>query len=361
MKQQFYLLYIFELFFMNQNTTLICLTPVKNESWILHRFLKSASLWADHIIIADQNSTDNSREITLQYPKVILIENNAKEYNELERQQLLINKSREIQGKRVIIALDTDEMLTSNFLTSPEWQTIINSPEGTIFQFQWVNILPDMQNYWLVEGKQLGYVDDGFVHQGIKIHSPRIPTSPNSSIIKLTEIKVLHYQYTDWLRMESKHRWYQCWERINNPSKSAIDLYRQYHHMYSIQKEDIFAIKSEWIQGYKDNGIDVTSTKIDAIYWWDIEVLKLFLEYGCKKFKKENIWYINWNEIYQKYLTMYSNSNNEIIISSGKSPIFDDPRNRLEKKVHNWLMKTQVNCNKSYETIENILKLLLGW
>ena len=106
---------------MNNNATLVCLTPVKNESWILHRFLKSASLWADHIIIADQNSTDNSREIALQYSKVILIENNAEEFNEPERQKLLIDKAREIEGKRVIIALDADEMLTSNFLTSPEW------------------------------------------------------------------------------------------------------------------------------------------------------------------------------------------------------------------------------------------------
>ena len=36
--------------------TVVCLTPVKNEAWILDRFLKCAGLWAEHIIIADQGA-----------------------------------------------------------------------------------------------------------------------------------------------------------------------------------------------------------------------------------------------------------------------------------------------------------------
>ena len=54
---------------------IICLVPVKNEAWILDRCLATASTWADVIIVADQMSTDNSREIALKYPKVQLIEN----------------------------------------------------------------------------------------------------------------------------------------------------------------------------------------------------------------------------------------------------------------------------------------------
>ena len=37
--------------------TLVVLTPVRNEAWILRAFLEATSLWADHIIIADQMST----------------------------------------------------------------------------------------------------------------------------------------------------------------------------------------------------------------------------------------------------------------------------------------------------------------
>ena len=55
---------------------IICLTPVRNEAWILKAFLSATSLWADIIIIADQMSTDGSREIARQFPKVKLLENN---------------------------------------------------------------------------------------------------------------------------------------------------------------------------------------------------------------------------------------------------------------------------------------------
>lgn len=49
-----------------------CLTPVKNEACILERFLYAASLWADHIIVADQMSTDESREIAKKIQRLYL-------------------------------------------------------------------------------------------------------------------------------------------------------------------------------------------------------------------------------------------------------------------------------------------------
>ena len=48
----------------------IAMTPVRNEAWVLHAFLKTTSTWADFIIIADQMSTDGSRDIYKQYEKV---------------------------------------------------------------------------------------------------------------------------------------------------------------------------------------------------------------------------------------------------------------------------------------------------
>jgi hypothetical protein len=105
---------------------LICLTPVLNEAWILERFLKCTSLWADHIIIADQRSTDGSREIARRCPKVTLIDNRSEVFNEPERQQMLLAEARRIPGAKILLALDADEFLTANFLTSPEWET--NSP-----------------------------------------------------------------------------------------------------------------------------------------------------------------------------------------------------------------------------------------
>ena len=72
---------------------IICLTPVLNEAWILDRFLKCASLWADHIIIADQGSTDGSVEIAKRYEKVIFIDNKTDgDFNEMKMRAPLLKQ-----------------------------------------------------------------------------------------------------------------------------------------------------------------------------------------------------------------------------------------------------------------------------
>ena len=66
----------------NLTPKIICLTPVRNESWILEKFLKCASLWADIIIIADQESDDGSREIAKNFEKVKLVDNKSGYFSE---------------------------------------------------------------------------------------------------------------------------------------------------------------------------------------------------------------------------------------------------------------------------------------
>ena len=313
----------------------ICLTPVKNEAWILDRFLKCASLWADHIIIADQFSDDGSREIAQKYSKVILINNPMTNYNEYEMRSLLFDEARKVPGPRLLIALDADEMLTANFLESPEWHKILNAKPGTVIGFRLVNIKPDLTSYWSPKKEFLfGFMDDGSEYKGSKIHTYRIPIPDTSSIIMLNEIKVLHYQYTDWDRMESKHRWYQCWERLNNPKRRPIDIYRQYHHMYAIASNEIQKLQPEWFSGYEQLGIDMLSVNRSEFYRWDKEVLDYFNEYGTAKFRREVVWDVNWLEITRKIDDKYSGT------------AIYDPRNNTEKYIHSWLTKTQPYASK---------------
>lgn len=92
----------------------IVLTPTKNEEWIIELFLKITSLFADHIIIADQFSTDKTVEIAKKFPKVIIIENDNTEYDEQYRQKLLIDKARSLfPGNNLLLALDADEIITA--------------------------------------------------------------------------------------------------------------------------------------------------------------------------------------------------------------------------------------------------------
>jgi Glycosyl transferase family 2 len=327
------------------NPTIICLTPIKNEAWILDRFLKCASIWADCIIIADQNSTDGSREIALSYPKVTLIDNPSASFNEPERQKLLLEEARKIPGKRILIALDADEALTANFIDNPEWQTVLDAPTGTVISFQWANLRPDLQTYWSAYCLPLGFIDDDSEHVGSNIHSSRLPRPNNSLTISLWNIKVLHYQFTDWERMQSKHRWYQCWERLNNSNRKSIDIYRQYHHMDIISLPEIKPIPSEFFDGYTKQGIDMTSIRRSASYWWDEQVLDLFDKYGTEKFRREAIWGINWTQISQNIGRNNSATN------------YTDPRHQFDKLIHKWLRKTQAKPSLQRKVIESILSL----
>ncbi len=80
---------------------------------MLRAFLETTSQWADYIIIADQISTDGSREIMDEYPKVIRIDNTNLNFNETERQAMLVAKACEVAARRdtILWILDADEVL----------------------------------------------------------------------------------------------------------------------------------------------------------------------------------------------------------------------------------------------------------
>jgi hypothetical protein len=172
---------------------------------------------------------------------VRLVENLFSSLNESECRQLLINESRRIptSGPRILIALDADEILTANWMTSPERTRLQTAPPGTVITFQWANVGPNVSGAWLDDDKKpFGFVDDGSPHSGYRIHSPRVPVPEGAPKLHMTDLRVLHYQYANWERMTSKERWYQCWERLNNPSKHPITIHRQYNFMHTDVQED---------------------------------------------------------------------------------------------------------------------------
>ena len=308
---------------------IICLTPVKNEAWILDRFLQCASLWADYIIIADQGSTDSSREIALRYPKVVLIDNASEDFSEVERQRVLLGEARRINAPRILISLDADEILTANVLYSVEWSKLHQALPGTVFKFQLINIRPNLKEYWSPDTSfPWGFVDDGADHLGLPIHSYRLPISQATRQVCLREVKVLHYQYTDWDRMKSKHRWYQCWEHVMYPKKSPVDLYRQYHHMDAVKSKDLKDLPELWYKGYARLGIDMKNILKEKQYWWDREVLELFQKYGREKFAQESIWDVDWSQIAERH------SMKGVLETA-------DPRTVFEKSFHKYLSLTQ--------------------
>lgn len=120
--------------------------------------------------------------------------------------------------------------------------------------------------------------------------------------------------------------------------------------MHAISDKDFKPLPQEWLLEYRAKGIDMTSIKKEANYYWDREVLDWFLKYDLQKFKHENIWYVDWAKLCSRFY-------------QGNVPPFklQDPRSWFEKKIHNWLNRTQaIASRRLIRYLEAFLKLL-GW
>jgi len=307
--------------------TTIVLTPVRNEAWILDRFLACVSPWADHIVVADQDSSDGSRAIAARHPKVTLIDNPARDYDEGERQRLLLDAARNFEGRRVVFALDADEIPAAGWPESATFEALCDAAPGTVVRMRWANILPGFGSSWLPRTEMVfGFVDDGAPHHGERIHSVRLPVATSAPSVSLDSVPVLHYQYANWRRMKSKQRWYQCWELLNVPGKRPIQLYRQYHHMDAIPRELIEPLPDTWIRPYEAGGIDMRTIPSERHYPWDEEVLGWIGTHGAGRFRKLDIWDVDWAAIAH---------------AAGLEAPDADPRGPLTRSIHSWLRATQ--------------------
>jgi len=316
--------------------TTIVVTPVRNEAWILDRFLRCASLWADHIVVADQGSTDGSGEIAARHAKVTLIENPGPEYDEGARQRLLLEAARRFPGPRMIFALDADEILAATWRESAAFEGLAGAAPGTVVRMRWANVLPGVHSCWLPDEEIVfGYVDDGADHPGEQIHSVRLPAAPSAPSVSLDDVRVLHYQYANWERMKSKQRWYQCWELLNLPSKRPIQLYRQYHRMDAIPPEHVHALPAHWLARYEAEGIDMRAVPEHAPYPWDDEVAGWIRAHGAKRFRKLDIW------------------DGDLAAA--------DPRGPATRLVHRWLGATQDGYERGSTRLVQRALIPFGW
>ena len=278
---------------------IIVLTPIRNEEWILDLFLQTCSMFADHIIIADQNSTDRSVEIALKYQKVVLIRNENLNFNEAERQKLLISKARELYGLgHFLLALDADEIIAANSLNVKGWKVIERASVGTVFFFDKPTPLYNLTKALRYkDGFPLGFKDDGSEHIPSLIHSIRIPTPANANKIMIQDIVFVHLCFIRPNIQFSKNRYYCVLESISNCRKVRIR-----RKMYSFYKPNDYAIgdmgpiEPLWCKAYQDQQILVKHFIEEPYHYMDFEVLKIFKQYGEKKFYNDPIWKFDWEK-----------------------------------------------------------------
>lgn len=308
---------------------IVCLTPVKNEAWILDLFLRTAALWADDIVISDQMSDDGSDRMAARHDKVRLVRHDGPYHESDHRKALCAAARRLIPGPKVFVTIDADEMLAATVLESTAWQAAVRSRPGTAIHLPWMNLLPGAASGWNAGCRPFAFVDDGAPFNDDRVlHASRGPIPEGAPHVVVPDVPVLHFQYVDWARMRSKHRWYQCFERLQHPDRSAVNIFRQYHHMHGVGRNECRAVDDSWFSGYRRHGIDLTVQPTDRRYRWDREVLDLFDTHGARHFSREWIWDQDWTAVGRG--------------AARPDPArYGDPRTRGERLVHWWLMATQ--------------------
>jgi hypothetical protein len=277
----------------------VVVTPVRNEAWILDRFLSVTSRFADQIIVADQRSSDDSRAMCSRYPKCTVIDNPADEFNEGERQLLLLRRARAlVPSPRIILALDADEILAANAVHTPSWQQMLAAPAGTIVCLERVDLYetPDrcMRHDRLTP---LGYVDDGVEHVPRDMHSVRVPIPDYAPRLLLRDVAVLHYAALRPAALAAKLRWYGVLENVRGTCPWVFKRRLRYSHAMYVDFTGAGRIEPssrEWFRGWEDAGIDMRSVVQEHYYWYDFEVLRYFNEYGTRKFWLDDIWGFDW-------------------------------------------------------------------
>ena len=283
----------------------IVMTPVRNEAWVLRAFLESTSRWADYIIIADQMSTDGSREIALSYPKVILIDNKNPEFNEPERQAMLVAKAREVAAGRdtLLWGLDSDEILAANFLETEDWKRIETSVPGDVFWFKWAEICPNQSEYWLSPTTYYPWLfhDDGKEPHGNYVrnmHSMRIPYPIDEKQLHyVDDFRVLHLAYLNPFRTRAKRRFY-CfvdWEMNHWPPIALARSYAQ-----TKKDDDIIPLQETMLYSKAKDGFDIFSLveTYGKRSWFDDYVANRLSRHPMKQLRRLPIWDKEFCEAY---------------------------------------------------------------
>jgi len=281
---------------------IIAVMPVRNEEWIIERTLRALSCFCDAIIVADQNSTDKTPAILRSYSKVHVIENKESFHSNVVRWKLL-EAARQFDGCNLILAFDADEIPASTILAQNNLEMMANLPIGWSVELPWVQLWRNPDQYrndrsvWSNSWKHFAFKDDRqmkYVKQiVINDHTARIPSDPLKHSCRMPDIPVLHFQFVVFERMLAKQRWYRVIEHIA-AARPPVDINATYIITRDERNIVLRGTPPEWIQGWKDLGIDLEHFQTEDLFWYDIEILRFFAQHGTRHFADLDIWDVDW-------------------------------------------------------------------
>lgn len=270
---------------------IITLVPVKNEAWILESALENFSRFSDAIIVADQMSTDGSRDICKKFPKVTLIDNAEIGHSNKVR-WMLLDAARKIEGNNLLISIDADEAISPKLFEDKEFLSSLN--KGDVLEFKWIQLWKSFDHYrddgaWRNSYKQIGFVDDRTSDylriEVINDHTNRIPAACGKII--RPETPLLHYQFIPWEQTQMKQAWYRCSELI---ARSASARKINYKYAPTLDTEcPLKPTPSQWVAGLK---LPFGVERLPAS-WHHAQILSWFDRHGIAFFEPLQIWHIH--------------------------------------------------------------------
>lgn len=275
----------------------VILTPVKNEAWIIERFLAVATRCADLVIVVDQNSTDGTAQICRRFERVHVLTNPTDDYDESSRQQLLIEEARRlVPGPRVLLALDADELVAADAIATDDWRAMLAARPGTVVYFEKPDLYESVSRcIRYTTPWPLAYCDDGAPHQGRLVHSIRIPVRESADRLVLEQAKIIHYGLARPRAQRAKSRYYSVIENTRQTQRSV--LLRRWAYASNRNYGGggrVMAPSDEWFAGWEAQSIAVRSVADAEYHWQDFEVLRFFQRYGTRRYWLDDIWNFDW-------------------------------------------------------------------
>ena len=281
----------------------IGLMLTRNEGHILPYTLPPLAQVCDHIIVADQNSTDDTRAVIKKCTKAILIDNPPSPPDgnyDTQGRQLLLNAARNFDGHNLLLMIDADEIAPPAVFCHLK-EDIGRYPIGMKFATPWVLIWKKASRYLVPEGwmqpsrmNWIWYDDRQHQYQETCwVHSGRIPSPPAHVPTLPYRYSLLHFQ---WLFLEDA-RWKQAWYQMMEFKNAQFDVGRLSHinalyHPSNTLADDPFALTrrlpKKWRTGY-----DLPQNDDDSKpNWHKDEIWQMTEKHGIEIFEPLNIWYV---------------------------------------------------------------------
>lgn len=325
---------VFNTFLIGNDSKIVGLMQVRNESHIIEASLRALAVYVDAIVVLDDASEDETVQIIEDLSKIlniVLLKNQTCAWqtsSEKTNRQRLLSAGREIGGTHFIL-LDADEMFAATCMKN-NWlrKKILELVPGQVLCFPMINLWNGTEYYrndldcnpfhqkWrsitavFCDDKMCSYEENQSWAPSGTIHVSRVPCNRNClHAVKSIGIKdlnhaLLHFKYVDLEENEIKKVWYMCLEFINANKKAKnipqrLKNAQKINTFYtsefksaetSIENIKLRKVSEKWLAYsffentfYKRSG---KSRKSEVIYWLN--------KFGKSYFAPLKIWHLLW-------------------------------------------------------------------